>query len=124
MNEEFSGLVDHVRDHAGDALQGIVVYRGDDHRDLYRREDVADLHDSALESAVLADIRSDRRRHESEATDHYEGSLRATVRVFDRRVIVDLPRSDESGAVVVLDVTAASNLAEFVADIRGDIYDE
>lgn len=44
--------------------------------------------------------------------------------MLDRRVIVDLPRSDESGAVVVLDVTAASNLADFVADIRGDIYDE
>ncbi|MDH5020326.1 hypothetical protein [Halobacterium rubrum] len=123
MNEEFSGLVDHLQDHAGDALQAVVVYLGDDHRDLYRREDVVELHGSELDAEVLADIRSDKRRRESEAAKAYEGSLRATVRVFDYRVVLNLPRDDESGTVVVLDVSAASDLADFVTDIRADIYD-
>jgi hypothetical protein len=124
MSKDFSGLADHLRDHAGDALQAVVVYRGDDHRDLYRREDVAELHGSTLEAEVLADIRSDRRRRETDLADQYEGSLRATVRVFGERVILNLPRDDDSGTVVVLDVSAASDLAAFVADLRGDIYDE
>mgnify|MGYP006274468151 CR=1 len=124
MSEDFPGLVTHLRDHAGDALRGVIVYRGDDHRDLYRREDLDELHGSRLEAEVLADIRSDRQQRETEAADQYEGSLRATVRVFDERVLLNLPRDDDSGTVVVLDVSAASDLADFVADIRGDIYDE
>jgi hypothetical protein len=123
MND-FDGIVDHLQSHAGDALQGVVVYRGADHRDLYRREDVVELHDSALEAEVLADVRSDRQRRESDAADRFEGDLQATVRVFDERVLVHLPRDDTSGTVVLLDLSAASNLVDFLADVRGDIYDE
>ena len=120
----FDDVVDHLQSHAGDTLQAVVVYRGDDHRDLYRREDVADRHNSSLEAEVLEDIRSDRRRHESDAAGRYEGDLRATVRVFAERVLVHFPRNEASGTVVVLDPTAASDLVAFVTDIRGDIYDE
>jgi hypothetical protein len=122
--QNFDDLVDHLRSHAGDALQAVVVYRDDEHRDLYRREDVVELHGSALEAEVLADIRADHLRRESDAAADYEGELRATVRVFDERVLLTLPRDEQSGTVVILDLEAASDLVEFVADIRGDIYGE
>jgi hypothetical protein len=120
----FGNVVDHLRSHAGDSLRAVVVYRGDEHRDLYRREDVAELHGSSLETEVLEGVRSDNRSRKRDAADRYEGQLRATVRVFDERVLVHLPRDETSGTVVDLDPSAASNLVDFVADIRDDVYDE
>ncbi|WP_075938379.1 DUF7522 family protein [Halosegnis longus] len=117
-------LVAHLRSHAGDALQAVIIYDGDDHRDLYRRDDVAELHGSDLEAELLADIRTDQGRRESPAATAREGELTATVRLFKKRVIVHLPRDDASGTVVLLDTVAAGRLATFVEDIRGDIYDE
>jgi hypothetical protein len=124
MAHDFGDVVEHLRSHAGDALQAVVVYDGDDHRDLYRRADVSQLHGSDLETEVLEEIRTDRRRRESDAASVYEGDLRATVRVFDARVVVHLPRDEDAGTVVVLDPAVARNLTEFVADVRADLYGE
>jgi hypothetical protein len=124
MSHGFDDVVDHLRSHAGDALQAVVVYDGDDHRDLYRRGDVSRLHGSNLETELLEDVRTDRRRRESDAASVHEGDLRATVRVFDERVVVHLPRDDDAGTVVVMDPVVARNLAEFVADVRADLYGE
>jgi len=123
MSHEFDNVVDHLRSHAGDALQAVFVYRGDDHRDLYRREDVAALHGSTLEATVIREARSELRRDDDPPADGTGESPRATVRVFDARVIVHLPRDADSGAVVVLDPAAARNLTDFVTDVRADLYD-
>lgn len=122
MSHEFDNVVDHLRSHAGDALQVVVIYRGDEHRDLYHRDDVAELHGSDLETTVLREVRSDH-RETNQSTDSDEESLRATVRVSDSRVIVHLPRDADSGTVVVLDPAAARNLTDFVTDLRTDLYD-
>lgn len=122
MDHGTGDVVEHLRAHAGETLQAVVIYDGDDHRDLYRRADVSELHGSELEAEVLEEIRADRQRRESTLADRYEGDHRATVRVFDARVLLHLPRDDESGTVVVLDPAAARNLVTFVEDIRGDIY--
>ncbi|WP_181685409.1 hypothetical protein [Halorhabdus sp. FL145] len=124
MSEPFDDVVEHVKAHADEALQAIVVYDETRHRDVYRREDVDALHDSALEAEVLADIRADRRRRESPAASEYEGEHRASAHVFDERVILHLPRDMDSGTILILDTAAARNLSEFVADIRDDIYGE
>jgi len=121
MGHEFGNVVDHLRSHAGDALQAVMIYDGDEHRDLYRRDDVAERHGSELEGELLRDVRSDQRSEEG--TDSEE-PLRATVRVFTSRVIVHLPRDSDSGTVVVLDPAAARNLTDFVADVRADLYDD
>jgi hypothetical protein len=119
----FEAVVEHLRSHAGDALQAVIVYRGDEHRDLYRRDDVRERHGTSLETGVLSDVQSDRGR-DGDPMDGRGDTLRATVRLFDQRVVLHLPRDATSGTVVVLDTAAASNLDEFVADIRADIYDE
>jgi len=124
MAHDFGTVVDHLKTHAGDALQAVIVYDGEDHSDLYRRKDVAELHGSDLEAEVLAELRTDERRRTSDHADEHEGQLRAVVRLFDERVIVHLPRNDRTGTVVVLDPVVARNLAEFVADVRRDLYDE
>jgi len=124
MPEDFEDVVKHVKSHAGETLQAIVIYDETRHRDVYRREDVEDLHDSDLEADVLADIRTDRRRRESPEASEYEGEHRASAHVFDERVILHLPRDADSGTILILDTAAARDLAEFVADIRGDIYGE
>lgn len=124
MAHDTSEIVDRLHSHAGETLRAVIVYDGDSHRDLYRREDVSDLHDSKLETEVLEEIRADRQRRESTLADRYEGDHRATVRVFEARVLLHLPRDDKSGTVVVLDLAAARNLVTFVDDIRGDIYDD
>lgn len=124
MPDDFEDVVEHVKSHAGETLQTIVVYDDSRHRDIYRREDVDDLHDSDLEADVLADIRADRRRRESPDESEYEGEHRASAHVFDERVILHLPRDANSGTFLILDTPAARNLVEFVADIRGDIYGE
>jgi len=124
MPEEFGDVVEHVKSHAGETLQAIVIYDETRHRDVYRREDVDNLHDSALEAEVLADVRADRRRRESPDAGEYEGQHRASAHVFDERVILHLPRDADSGTILILDTAAARDLAEFVADIRGDIYSE
>ena len=124
MTHEFGSVVEHLRTHAGDALQAVMIYDGDEHRDLYRREDVTERHGSELEREVLREVRSDGPR---EAGAEFEGGtepLRATVRVFSSRVIVHLPRDPESGTTVVLDPSAARNLTDFVADVRADLYDD
>lgn len=123
MSHEFDNVVDHLRSHAGDALQVVVIYRGDDHRDLYRRDDVADLHESGVEATILREVRSDHGEGDTDPADGDGEPLRATVRVFPSRVIVHLPRDADSGTVVVLDPTAARNLTDFVADLRADLYD-
>jgi hypothetical protein len=122
MSHEFGNVVDHLRSHAGDALRAVFIYRGDDHRDLYRREDVAELHGSDLEAVVLREVQSDHREEDQPADTDGE-PIRATVRVFDSKVIVNLPRDADSGTVVVLDPTAARNLTDFVGDLRADLYD-
>jgi len=123
MSHEFGNVVDHLRSHAGDALQAVFIYRGDDHRDLYRRDDVAELHGSDLEAVVLREVQSDHREGDDYSADRDEESLRATVRVSASRVTVHLPRDADSGTVVVLDPSAARNLTDFVADLRADLYD-
>jgi hypothetical protein len=124
MAHNFGRVVDHLKTHAGDALQAVIVYDGEDHRDLYRRKDDVELHGSDLETEVLAEIRTDGRQRTSDHADEHEGRLRAVVRLFDERVIVHLPRTDRAGTVVVLDPVVARDLAEFVADVRRDLYDE
>ena len=123
MGHEFNDVVEHLRSHAGDALQAVVIYDGDDHRDLYRREDVAERHGSDLERELLRELQSDQRREGRDAAETASEQLRATVRVFPSRVIVHLPRDPDSGTVVVLDPAAARNLTDFVADVRADLYD-
>ena len=83
MPDGYEDVVEHVRAHAGDTLQAIVVYDGTRHRDVYRRENVDDLHDSGLEADLLADIRADRRRRESPEASEYEGEHRASADVFE-----------------------------------------
>lgn len=122
MDHTTGDIVEHLRDHAGETLQAVVIYDGDDHRDLYRRGDVRELHGSELEAEVLEEIRADRQRRRSTLAERYEGDHQATVRVFEARVLLHLPRDDESGTIVVLDPAAARNLVTFVNDIRGDIY--
>jgi len=122
MNHEFGDVVEHLSHHAGETLRTVLVYDDDGHRDLYRREDVADRHDTDLEAAVVDAARSD--RLDDPAVVEHDGPHRATVRVFDTRVIVHLPRNDRSGAVVVLDTAAARDLTEFVRDVRADLYGE
>jgi len=123
MSHEFNNVVEHLRSHAGDALRAVFIHRGDEHRDLYRREDVAELHASDLEAMVLREVQSDL-REDGQSPDSDAESLRATVRVYDSRVIVYLPRDADSGTVVMLDPTAARNLTDFVADLRADLYDD
>jgi hypothetical protein len=124
MAHNFGNVVDHLKTHAGDALRAVIVYDGEDHRDLYRRKDDAELHGSDLETEILAEIRTDGRQRTSDHADEHEGQLRAIVRLFDERVIVHLPRNDRTGTVVVLDPVVARNLTEFVADVRRALYDE
>lgn len=114
-------VVDHLKAHVGGALQAVVIYDQDRHRDLYRREDVAGRHDTDLERRVLDRFRDEVERRSTEES-LFEGALRATIRVFPERVVVHLPRDDQSGTVVVLDASVAQNAVEFVEDIRGDIY--
>jgi len=124
MADDADDVVAHLRSHAGDALQAVVVYDEESHRDLYRRDDVADLHGSGLEAAVVEDVRADRRARGGRLAEHHEGVHRATTYVFDERAVLHLPRDDRSGTVVVLDVSAASDLAAFVRDVRADLYGE
>ena len=124
MADGYEDVVEHVKAHAGETLQAIVVYDETRHRDIYRREDVDDLHDSDLEADVLADIRADRRRRESPDANEYEGEHRASAHVFEERVILYLPRDADSGTILILDTPAARDLTDFVADMRSDIYDE
>lgn len=124
MPDDADDVVARLRARAGDALQAVVVYDADGHRDLYRRDDVADLHGSGLEAAVVEDVRADRRARGGRLAEHHEGVHRATTYVFDERVVVHLPRDDRSGTVLVLDVAAAADLASFVADLRADLYGE
>lgn len=122
MAHSFGNIVEHIHGHAGDTLQAVIIYEEDHHRDLYRRDDIADLHDSALEREVLDVIRDDDRRRFTETSTSIEGAHRATVDVFENRVLLHLPRDESSGTLVVLDTTAARNLYEFVEDLRASIY--
>lgn len=124
MDESAQAVVEHLRSHAGEALQAVIVYDENRHRDLFRREDGHSLHDSSLERAVLEDIRADSPIRESADGGGREGRHLATVRLFEGRVLLHLPRDDTSGTLVMLDRAAASNLDEFVRDIRNDIYQE
>lgn len=123
MTHEFGSVVEHLRTHAGDTLQAVMIYDGDEHRDLYRREDVTERHGSELERGVFREVRSDGPREAGAEAEGGTEPLRATVRVFSSRVIVHLPRDPESGTIVVLDPSAARNLTDFVADVRADLYD-
>ena len=101
----------------------VMIYDGDEHRDLYRREDVAERHGSELERGILRKVRSDGPRQAGAEAAGGTEPLQATVRVFSSRVIVHLPQDPESGTIVVLDPNAARNLTDFVADVRADLYD-
>jgi len=114
-------IVAHLRSHAGEALQVVVVYNDETHRDLYRRDDLQEMHGSDLESERGAEARRRPRREAPEA-ESYEGPLAATVHVFAGRIVLNLPRDDDSGTIVLLNPSVAQNLTEFVADIRDDIY--
>lgn len=62
MAHGFGHVADHLKTHACDALQAVIVYHGEDYSDLYRRRDDAELHGSDLEAEVLAERRTDVRR--------------------------------------------------------------
>lgn len=124
MRDDAPAVVQHLREHAGDALQAVIIYDGDRHRDLYRREDLADLHDSELEDHVLDTFRVEPANDQPAQAFGVQGDLRAIVRLFDSRAILHLPRDDDSGTIVALDVNAAADLASFVADLRADLYDD
>lgn len=124
MGHNFGDVVEHLRSHAGEALQAVLIYDGDDHRDLYRREDVTEYHGSELERTVLRGFRSDGDRGEGTEPGGTGERPQATVRVFASRVILHLPWDAEAGTVVVLDPSAARNLTDFVADVRADLYDD
>lgn len=124
MRDDGRAVVQHIKEHAGDTLQAVLIYGADDHRDLYRRADVAPLHESPLEDIVLEWVRSEPRRAAEESAAEQQGELRATVRLFEHRVVLHLPRDAESGTILVLDVPAAQQLATFVSDLRADLYRE
>lgn len=123
MDHEFTDVVDHLRAHAGETLQAVVVYDDEEHCDLYRRADIEELHHTELEAELLAEVRADKKRRKSPLSDRYEGEHKATVRVFESRVVLHLPRGGSSGTIVLLDPAAARNLVEFVDDVRGDLYE-
>lgn len=58
MTHDAGNVVGHLRSHAGATLQAVFVYRGGDHRDLYRRDDLAELHGPDPEATVLREVRS------------------------------------------------------------------
>lgn len=122
MRDDAAAVVQHIREHTGDALQVVLLYDADDHRDLYRREDVAALHDSPLEHAVIDTFRTEPGTEQAAEGFGVQGDLQASVRLFEKRAVLHLPRDETSGTIVVLDSTAAANLAEFVADLRADLY--
>jgi hypothetical protein len=117
-------VVTHLREHAGDSLRAVVVYNAGQHRDLYRRADVADLHGSDLEATIVDEFRAEPRSERGANALGHQGELRATVRLYDGRAVLHLPRDEESGTLVVLDTAAAADLAGFVADLRADLYGE
>lgn len=122
MRDDVSPIVQHIREHAGDTLQAVLIYDGDEHRDLYRRDDVADLHDTELEQAVIERFRAEPPTDQSEPAFGVQGHLQASVELFTRRAILHLPRDDTSGTILVLDIDAAAALATFVEDLRADLY--
>jgi len=124
MAEDSRSPVDELKARAGTALQAVVVYSGDRHRDLYRRSDVADLHASGLEAEVIEDLRAGRPDRTDPDAATQEGTHRASVEVFEHRVIVHLPRGEEEGTVIFLDPAAASDLVGFVEAVRADVYGE
>lgn len=122
MRDDGTAVVQHIREHAGDTLQAVIIYDEDAHRDLYRRKDVESLHGSPLEETVLEWFRSEARGSTSAKPAVPDGQLRASVRLLEHRVVLHLPRDPESGTIIVLDVPAAQQLASFVADLRADLY--
>lgn len=97
-------LVGDLRSECGDALRAIGTYDGDGYRVHYLRDDVdsnldADDLDAIREGAVLDTLQR----------DYYErlfstaGSFEATVRLFERALIVEVPNGAGAGVMVSLD---------------------
>lgn len=122
MRDDETAIVPHIRDHAGETLQAGLIYDAENHRDLYRRDDIVALHDAALEAAVLDWFRSEPRPDSEAPAVEQQDDVRATVRLFERRVVLHLSWDAESGTIIVPDIPAAPQHSAFVADLRADLY--
>lgn len=121
MDRDADAVVSYLRRHAGQTLQAVVVHDASRHRVLFAREDVGEPSDRDVETVLDRFRRRDGTQDGATAAVH-GGALRATVQLFEGRVVLHLPRDETSGTLVFLDTAAARNLRTFVEDIRADVY--
>lgn len=97
-------LASDLRRECGDALRAIGTYDGDGYHVHYLREDV----ESGLDAADLDDIRQGAVL-DTLHRDYYErlfstaGTFEATVRLFERALILEVPTGAGAGVMVSLD---------------------
>ncbi|MFC7135442.1 DUF7522 family protein [Halobaculum litoreum] len=97
-------LVADLRAEVGDALRAVGSYDGDTYHVTYLRDDVA----TALDDDDLDAIRQGA-VFDSLERDYYErlfsvaGAFQATVRRFERAVVVEVPTGTGGGVLVSLD---------------------
>jgi len=116
-------LVEFVRNAAGDRLRGVVRYREDDYRFLYDRPDAGWSDNESADVEAFVEQFRYAELEESERADRLNvGNHHATVRLYDRAVVVHFPQGEERGTLVTLDPEAAADLASFVSSCLGHLY--
>lgn len=104
-------LVAFAEDAAGDSLRGVVEYTARGYELLYLRNDVADRYTDDDWSTVAETFRdSDAEERESvfDVGSHY-----VTLRLYEGAAMLHFPTGEQSGVLLSLEPSAASEFARF-----------
>ena len=117
-----SRLIEFLEDRAGDLHRGTICYEGDEIAFAHLREDLNENRIRDQIEGMLARLQPEGTEEEDVAFFHL-GDLEATVRVFERAVVLHFPMETNRGVIVSLEATAARELNTFIGECQRRLED-
>lgn len=109
-----SPFTEYLTSTAGDQLIGIIRYSDDGYTIQHYQDEYLDYLDAHAEDIV--DLHRDQNTESPTDRQLDVGSRHATVRLYERVVVIDFPHPNAEGVIVVFNPSVAPRLTKFVHD--------
>jgi len=105
-------FIEYLTTTAGDQLVGIIRYSENNYTIEHHRDEFIDYLNTHVEEIVA--LHKARESAPSSHSDLDVGSRHATVRLYERVIVIDFPHPNADGIIVVFQPSVAPRLAKFV----------
>lgn len=112
-------LASYLEQTAGENLRGVVEYDQHSTDIVYVRDDLRSKHLHQTIDRILTRLTPE--THGREEQSFPFGELRATVRDFEKAIVMHFPQENNQGIVVTLEPETARSLDTFVGNCRARI---